>query len=341
MSLMTRIQSRGDIVQTGAEAKAPSAAETKHRFQDQSSVDKTSETTIDIEARKSVTSEKSAKEGSDSTFTPAPHLAEGSVVEYELNTALSLQAAMQDALKKLKHKTSKERVHKSRVSLRRWFSVWSLLEEEGWSTEEFNRDHIAPLKKLLKAMGQLRDTDVALENAHKLECSESFIKRLKRQRKKKQKKLAALLDEIAPIEITDSISTYLHRQAEQMGKVSKCTPYEVLDEHLRLQEKKVKALARKAATAEALHKTRLGIKKWRYLLTECMGLTNFDLVTAQTLLGELHDLDRLELILRKHDEPSATFKRLRIARAELFRGWTGIRESLPYGLRPGISTLKA
>ncbi len=292
-----------------------------------------------------MTSGNSTKPGNgDSSgivFEPAPHLNEGSIVEYELKTALALQSSMEEGLQKLKKKTSKEHVHKSRVALRRWFSVWSLLQEEGWDSEEFSRKQMMPLKTLLKAMGALRDLDVAIDKAELLQCTSSMIKKLRRRRTKKENVLSELLKGISPLGITQEIEVYLHCRAEVMGKTTKLSPYEVLDEYLKRQEQKVKKLARKAATPEALHKTRLGIKKWRYLLTECMGLTNFDLVNAQTLLGEMHDLDRLELMLRKRKQPDDVFKRLKTARAELFREWMRTRDNLPYGLRPGISTLKA
>lgn len=292
-----------------------------------------------------MTSGNSAPEGNGSSrviqFTPAPHLAEGSIVEYELRTALALQVSMEEGLRKLKEKTSKENVHKSRVALRRWFSVWSLLQEEGWNSAEFDRNQIRPLKSLLKSMGRLRDLDVAIEKAKSLQCTKELIKRLKLKRKKREDELTAMLSDLSPLEITDAIGVYLRKRAEIMDKASRSTPYEVLDEHLREQEQKVSKLARKAADPESLHKTRLAIKKWRYLLTECMGLTNFDLVKAQTVLGDMHDLDRLEEILKKNKEPAEVFKRLKSARAELYRDWMRTRESLPYTLRPGVSTLKA
>lgn len=270
-------------------------------------------------------------------FEPSPHLTEGSIVEYELRTAMALQVAMEEGLRKLKKKTNKENVHKSRVSLRRWFSVWSVMQDEGWDSEEFAKKQIKPLKRLLKAMGALRDMDVCIEKAESIECTEGLLKKLKKGRKKKEEKLVELIDSLSPLDITQEIGQYLRKRAEKLVQERKSTPYEVLDAYVRTQEDKVRKIALKAATSEDLHKTRLGIKKWRYLLTECMGLTNLELVKAQTLLGEMHDLDSLEGIIIEHEEPQEVFKALRAARGDLFREWMRCREKLPYGLRPGFS----
>lgn len=270
-------------------------------------------------------------------FEPSPHLNEGSIVEYELSTAMALRVAMEDGLRKLKKKTSKENVHKSRVSLRRWFSVWSVMQDEGWDSEEFAKKQIRPLKRLLKAMGALRDMDVCIEKAESIECTEGLLKKLKKGRKKKEEKLVELIDSLDPLDITEEIGQYLEKRAEQLVQERKGTPYEILDAYVRTQENKVRKIALKAATSEDLHKTRLGIKKWRYLLTECMGLTNLDLVKAQTLLGDMHDLDSLEAIIKEQEEPQEVFKALRAARGDLFREWMRCREKLPYGLRPGCS----
>lgn len=281
------------------------------------------------------------EETAEYEFEPSPHLSEGSIVDYELRTALALRVAMEDGLRKLKKKTSKDNVHKSRVSLRRWFSVWSVMQEEGWDSDEFAKNQIKPLKKLLKAMGALRDMDVCIEKAKSIECSDDLLKKLKRNRKKRERELTDLIDNLSPLGITEEIGVYLHKRAASLTKVSRARPYEVLDEHVRIQEEKVKKIALKAADPEALHKVRLGIKKWRYLLTECMGLTNLELVNAQTVLGEMHDLDRLELIIKENNEAEKVFKALRAARGDLFREWMRCREKLPYGLRPGISHPKA
>lgn len=274
-------------------------------------------------------------------FEPSAHLSEGSIVEYELSTAMALQVAMDQGLRKLKKKTSKDNVHKSRVSLRRWFSVWSVMQMEGWDSDEFTRKQIKPLKRLLKAMGALRDIDVCIEKAESIGCTERLLKKLEKVRKKKEAQLIELIDNLNPLEITSEIGEYLKKRAEVLVKERRGTPYEVLDTYVRTQEDKVRKIALKAATAEDLHKTRLGIKKWRYLLTECMGLTNLELVNAQTLLGDLHDLDSLEQILKKYEEPPEVFKALRASRGDLFREWMRCREKLPYGLRPGCSHPKA
>ena len=101
-------------------------------------------------------------------------------------------------------------------------------------------------------------------------------------------------------------------------------------------EAKVKKLAEKASSPEELHELRLSIKKWRYLLTDCLGLTNREIVMAQTILGEIHDLDRIQPELEKYSTRQKPRNRLKKRRQSLLESFDEIRMRLPYGLRPGI-----
>jgi hypothetical protein len=86
---------------------------------------------------------------------------------------------------------------------------------------------------------------------------------------------------------------------------------------------------------------RLSIKAWRYLLAEFYGLTNLQLVRAQQILGKLNDLHRVETLLAESKTPLANeaLSKLNEQREKLLDDFTQFRESLPYGLRPTISSI--
>lgn len=281
----------------------------------------------------------------DFVHSPPEHLSSESWVDFELRAALSTLDPMLLELGKLKAKIAKENVHKSRVSLRRWFSVWGLLAEDGWEKKKFKKKVLKPLREFLKHLGQLRDCDVNIETAGKLDVSDSTLEGFKKERKKLKASVDKKLRKIDVDELKGKIEKYLKKSSLDLtehldDKESDHSAYSHFERYISDHEANVKTLAANASTPESLHKLRLAIKKWRYLLTECMGLTTLDLVNAQTLLGEIHDLDRLEPILIKssrNDEAALT--RLRKERASLIADFEKCKKDLPYGLRPGIISL--
>lgn len=279
-------------------------------------------------------------------FLSLPHLAEGSWVDFELKSAQALASALESELNKLKRRVSKERVHKSRVALRRWFSVWSVLEEDGWDSKKFRKSVIKPLKKLLKKLGSVRDLDVNIDLARKLGCDKALIKKFARQRRKSRRTLETLIKSMDVAEITGGINSYLSNKAERLKSslekkgVLDNSPYTHFDRYLSRHELRVKRLAKKARSPEALHELRLAIKHWRYLLVECMGLSNGELVMAQQYLGDIHDLDRFRLVLEKIFPRSRPLRKLKSTRQQLLDKFDTCRYRLPYGLRPGLRSFK-
>jgi CHAD domain-containing protein len=274
-----------------------------------------------------------------------PHLAHSSWINYEALAALSVLSNLKTELKALKENPDARRVHKARVSLRRWFSIWAVLREDGWETKSFKKEVSKPLRRLLRMLGGLRDSDVNLELVESLQASERFAKLCRAHSRQLRKELRAYLPELKLAKILKLAKDHLHSQAEKVEKRSKRrtakrTAFDHLDEHVCLQEEAVKRLALTAESPEELHQLRLAVKRWRYLLTEFFGLTNLELVTAQTLLGHLHDLDRLSPILRQSEEDAHALSSLKQRRRELLRQFQPMRSRLPYGLRPRIVTLK-
>lgn len=270
------------------------------------------------------------------------HLLSESWVEFELKSALHLLSAMEAELKKLKLRLIKERVHKSRVSIRRWFSIWGFLAEEGWEEKKFRKKVLAPLKDFLKELGDLRDCDVNIETAEKIYCDKETMEEIKQIRKKLRNRIDKSLHEIDPEKLIQKIENYLEEKARELHEEIKVSENEDhsafahFDKFITAHEDQVKKLSLKSSSPESLHKLRLAIKKWRYLLTECMGLTNLELVRAQTLLGEIHDYDRLEAFLQNSEEHSGAVIRLRLEREALVKDFEQLKTQLPYGLRPGI-----
>lgn len=267
------------------------------------------------------------------------HLLQESWVDFEYRAAANLLAALEAELKKLKLRLTVDRVHKSRVSLRRWFSVWGFLAEDGWEEKKFKKKVLAPLREFLKRLGDLRDCDVNIQTAEKLACDEETLEELRETRKKLKHHLDESLAEIDPAQISAQIDSYLERKAGELDEFIQANPqqdhssFNHFDRYLGAHEEQVKKLADRATTPEAMHKLRLAIKKWRYLLTECMGLTNLELVRAQTLLGEIHDLDRLEPLLE--EEHSGALSRLTHERDALVSSFEQLKPDLPFNLRPG------
>jgi CHAD domain-containing protein len=274
-------------------------------------------------------------------YSSPAHLLQESWVDFQYRAAVNLLFAMEAELKKLKLRITVDRVHKSRVSLRRWYSVWGFLAEDGWEEKKFKKKVLAPLREFLKELGDLRDCDVNIQTAEKLECDAETLDGLRQVRKKLKLSLEESLAEIDPARITADIDKYLEHKASELSSSIEARQQEDhsafahFDRYLSAHEEQVKKLSEKASTPESLHKLRLAIKKWRYLLTECMGLTTLELVRAQTLLGEIHDFDRLEPVLKDECEQPGALSRLRQARAELIHSFEQLKNHLPFGLRPG------
>ena len=274
-----------------------------------------------------------------------PHLAHSSWINYEASSAMAVLEVLSDELKDLKKKVSVRRVHKARVAIRRWFSVWNVLEQDGWQSKHFKKSVSKPLKNVLKSLGELRDTDVALELAENLGVTEETLDEWNKQRKRLKKHLKKSIDLIDAKDLFKEVEDYLQGRAEKVeksvsNKRAKESAFDHLDSYLAREEDLVRGLAQTAQSPEELHKFRLGIKRWRYLLTEFFGLTNLELVKAQQVLGQIHDLDRLTPVLQSHPGEDLALSRIRDRRAQLLKEIAAMRTRLPFGLRPHITSLK-
>jgi CHAD domain-containing protein len=285
---------------------------------------------------------------SKGALTPGvpPHLAQSSWINYEAQAAISVVESLASELKRLNKKVNADRVHKSRVALRRWFSVWEVMEDDDWQSKKFKKDVAKPLRKLLSMLGNLRDQDVNMELGGKLEVSKELMSNWKSQRKRLKAKICDYVDELDLPDLVAEIPKYLRDRADKVeksnnnGKVLHESAYVHLDRFVIEHERQVRQMAASATSPEEMHALRLSIKRWRYILTEFFGLTNLELVRAQQLLGQIHDLDRLTPTLSADKSNERALVNLERHRMQLLEEFARMRNDLPYGLRPVLYSTK-
>lgn len=275
-----------------------------------------------------------------------PHLARTGWVTHEANCAIAVYQDLRKDLRSLKKKVTANHVHRARVTLRRWFSIWQVLREDYWESDAFHRSTGKRLHKLQKFLGVLRDIDVNIETAEKLGCTQTLIEQWLEQRKKHEEKLEKYVRKQDLKELMDKLGRYIRKRGQKIQSKlprakSEQSAFQHIEHFLLKQESIVRELATQASTPEEFHELRLGIKGWRYLLTEFFGVTNLELVRAQQILGQMHDLDRLTPLLVHDDDQKEALSRLKERRKELLAEMEEMRTRLPYGLRPQITTTKA
>jgi CHAD domain-containing protein len=277
-----------------------------------------------------------------------PHLTQRTWLEFEEATASSLCDSLAAELKLIRKKVSAKHVHDTRVALRRWNSVWKVLQRDGWRTKKFWQGVGKPLKHLRQRLGQLRDWDVNLEIAASLGVPEAIMKDWQDQRAKVEKAVRAEVRRLDIKELTAALRKFIRKRPlelrreiaqTKLRRLSE-TAYSHIDPFLTEQEDLVRKLEKIAADPITLHKLRLSIKSWRYLLTEFFGLTNIELVKGQQILGKYNDLHRI-LVLLRADTRTAELAKDIVARLEqqsdqLMKEFTEFRKTLPYGLRPTV-----
>lgn len=281
-----------------------------------------------------------------------PHLNQANWLEYEESSALALFDALADELEKIAKKPNAKRVHDTRVALRRWHSIWEVLEHDGWSTKSYWKKVGRHLKKLQKALGKLRDWDVNLEIADDYSLPRKVFADWSVERTKNAHKLHSRLKKIDMDGLLKDMRKFLKNRADKIradlethhARELEETAFIHLEPFLHEQEEFVRKIERAAVSPEALHELRLSIKAWRYLLTEFFGLTNLQLVRCQQLLGKYNDLIRCLTLLRENDDHAELAKdailKLESQSEQLLKEFSQFRKALPYGLRPYILSLE-
>lgn len=187
---------------------------------------------------------------------------------YFYNQVKQLEEELSDFPKRLK----KKKVHEIRVALHRILSLLGLTKIKS-----------PGLKKMDKALGKVRDMDVAIQNAHHYKLDDS---ELVHNRKKHEKKAEKLIRKKSK-----SLLKELRADNEKFeGQFDLKSTSE--DLHHSLQEIDPKI------PEKELHEIRIQLKKVRYLF-EAAGRSVKKLKNMQDLLGEVHDLQVLETYFNK------------------------------------------
>lgn len=285
-----------------------------------------------------------ARSSSSTRFSAVipPHIEQASWLDFQRCTELALCDSVSQELEPLSKKPTEKRVHETRIALRRWFSVWTVLKEDGWSSKKIDKKVVSKLRKLLKSLGKLRDLDVNIELGQTFGCPQSILAEWHEEQRHVRRAVRNRISHLEPALLLMRLRNYLNkryaalRDKSTQSSAKPPSTYYLLDRFVCEQERRVKELESAASTPEELHKLRLAIKRWRYLLTEFFGLTNLQLVRAQQLLGRLNDYQRIEnlLVERQQPELAEVIEKIKAERATLVTEFAAVRENLPYGLRP-------
>ena len=300
------------------------------------------------------------------------HLTASSWLTFEERCVMDVVEELKSALDKKNLKLSGKNVHAIRVVIRRFNSVWTTLQRDGWRGRTYDPFIGKPLARINGSLGKLRDLDVQHGLARSMGLPESYCKWLKGRRKKIELKVAQKLTLDRPRKVVRKLRKYLRERAvklrlrpdnaqDHLNQSRSLSParshYLHMDDFLIEIESKAKTKALAAGSAAELHELRLLIKQWRYMLTEFMGVTNLELVQAQSILGKHHDLSHLaqemDLYLAKKEAAKDATKKLaandkrdfleakgKIAAElkKLEKELEPLLFNLPYGLRPYMAT---
>ncbi|MBC7998528.1 MAG: CHAD domain-containing protein [Leptolyngbya sp.] len=282
-----------------------------------------------------------------------PHLREQAWLELEQKTALSIYEDVEKVLKKLAkaqlNKSSAGKlVHETRVALRRWESIWTVLEKDDWNEKKYWKVAGSRLRKVHKMLGRLRDWDVNIELAEEYELSSPIIKLFKKERKKASAKVSKGLEKLNVKKLLKETLKFLLTRPQQIAIKHAGSSrlfqsaYSHLEPLLQEQEETARGLEAHAQTPSELHELRLVVKAWRYLLSDFFGLTNLELVRAQQILGKLNDLERLTQLISSlaAQDSTVTVAMIKLQEQKLkhLSDFDTLRRNLPFGLRPSITS---
>ena len=200
-------------------------------------------------------------------------------------------------LEKVQAAADTDAVHDLRVAIRRCRSVAAVMEEVD-PDQTWPEMRKLP-RKLFRALGELRDTQVLEEWTKSLSMEGDVIReRLLAQFTKQESELREETGRVA-----GKFDAKAWKKAERaLRRRSRLVPADSLAaECLALERweaaKELHAQALRSNRAEPWHALRIGVKKFRYtvesLLPERYEVWGSDLKRVQDLLGEVHDLDVL------------------------------------------------
>ncbi len=261
-------------------------------------------------------------------------------VSFQAAAAHRLLEQIQTELKRVKSKRSKKRIHDARVALRRWFAIWHVMRDDGWESKKFRAKAIVPMEDLLAQLGEVRDMDVLLGLAKDLGCKDSFLEKIENYRTEAEHELTTKLKKVDAEVLVVYIAKYLQKRRRKMeaGVRQSTLGKETASQHMHVilahHEQQVQKLQEDISDSKGMHHLRLGIKAWRYLLTEFFGLKSQELEDAQGLLGDIHDLDKLSEWLLNEGSNIVAISNLKQRRTAFLEDVPDALRRLPFGLRP-------
>ncbi|MCA9805635.1 MAG: CHAD domain-containing protein [Cyanobacteria bacterium HKST-UBA02] len=267
-------------------------------------------------------------------------------LDYEHIVALEAIDGLSRVADLIADRKSNKTVHDTRIAFRRWYSVWSILEQDGWDSRKFAGGPGKRMRRIYKTLGRVRDWDVNCKLGKSLHLPDKILAIWSGQRRRVRKKAFRRLGRLDLHDLVDSLSAYAERRyarlSRRKGRMHE-PAYDHIERMLRRHEKETRKLAKRAGTIEELHAMRLSIKSWRYILVEFFGLTSVKLVQAQQILGKITDAERLTSVLVESLNGAGAGRRalveesLSIVREEekkLIAELDSLKSDLPYGLRP-------
>lgn len=273
-----------------------------------------------------------------------PHLAAMTWVVFERDTAFSVWDSLERELFLLASKFSGKRVHDTRIALRRWDSVWQVLQRDGFESKKFAKKVGKKLQKLLKVLGAARDMDVNIELGSKVGVSKATLGKWKKEQDELNKAAKKYMKALDVDQIVKDFDKCLNSRARKLGRrlfessYGQETAYQHLERYLVEQEKAVFDMERTAKTPEELHQLRLGIKTWRFFLAEFFGLTSIGLYKTQQDLGRFNDLTRIGELIQDLPEEEAALQAIKKQNDQNMKLFAKSRKQLPYGLRPTLQS---
>jgi len=279
------------------------------------------------------------------TEVGAPHyIDELSWLEFQVAVAREALNRLSEAAKDLVDGSGRreKRVHGMRIAFRRWYSVWSVLSQEGFESKSFKKKLGRKIKRTYKLLGSVRDWDVTLNQAEKFDVPLEIRSKWHDQRDRVATESRAELKKLDVKRLIKKLHKYIDERSNKLVKRNTGeTRYNdiarvAIEIYLLRQEVKTQELANRAQSLKDLHNLRLAIKAWRYLLVDFYGHTSEELVEAQQILGQIIDLERMRKLLADEDQTLASDCTNRIVdrQRELIGQLDSMKESLPYGIRP-------
>ncbi|MGD9683432.1 MAG: CHAD domain-containing protein [Candidatus Obscuribacterales bacterium] len=267
-------------------------------------------------------------------------------LDYEHIVALEAIEGLSRVADLITDRKSNKTVHDTRIAFRRWYSVWSILEQDGWDSKRFAGGPGKRLRRIYKTLGRVRDWDVNCKLGKSLHLPDKILASWSGQRLRVRKKAFRRLGRLDLHDLVESLSAYVERRYAKLSRRKdrmREPAYDHIERMLRRHEKETRKLAKRAGTIEELHAMRLSIKSWRYILVEFFGLTSVKLVQAQQILGKITDAVRLNSVLIGALDGAGAGRRALVEQSlsivseeekKLIAELDSLKSDLPYGLRP-------